>query len=334
MAKVTIEDVSRRTGLSRGTVSRALNNRPDISEQTRQRVLAECRKLNYVPSRAARSLATGRNYAVAVVVDDLHATFSADLLSGAIEQAARSQYAVNITYLPHDQAGQVSALQGLSRERTDATLLAAPLSAEAATVVQDSFADAIIAASFPVEGVSCDVLMPDSVESGRLAAKHVCRGAANNDVLYVHNSAAVGADGRLQGFQSQCGDEGLDPEAITLRLPTAWRSGRPLAALTDRISKAGRIAASDDFTAVTIMFICQRLGRTPGEDVAVMGQANERVGALISPGLTTIDLNGKEVGRRAMEILLARVEETRLDAAQTVAVAPRLVARESTRHLS
>ncbi|MCH7870086.1 MAG: LacI family DNA-binding transcriptional regulator, partial [Planctomycetes bacterium] len=216
----------------------------------------------------------------------------------------------------------------------DATLLAAPLSAEAVTVVKDSFADAIVASSFPVEGVNCDVLMADSVESGRLAARHICRGASNDDVLYVHNPAIVGADGRLQGFESQCRGEGLDPEAITLRLPAAWQSGRPLAALTDRIGKAGRIAASDDFTAVTVMMICQRLGRTPGEDVAVMGQDNERVGALISPGLTTIDLNGKEIGRRAMETLLARVEETRADAAQTVAIAPRLVARESTRHLS
>lgn len=334
MAKVTIEEVSRRTGLSRGTVSRALNNRADINEQTRQRVLAECRKLNYVPSRVARSLATGRDYAVAVVVNDLHATFSADLLSGAIEQADRSQYAVNIAYLSHDQAEQASSLQNLSRERIDATLLAAPLSAEAAMVVKESFADAIVASIFPVEGVKCDVLMPDSVESGRLAARHICRGAAKDEILYVHNSAAVGADGRLQGFHSQCAAEGLDAEAITLRLPAAWQSGRPLAALTDRIGKAGRIAASDDFTAVTIMMICQRLGRTPGEDVAVMGQDNERVGALIWPGLTTIDLNGKEVGRRAMETLLARVEETRADAAQTVAVAPRLVARESTRHLS
>ena len=138
----------------------------------------------------------------------------------------------------------------------------------------------------------------------------------------------------MQGFQSQCSGEGLDAEAITLRLPTAWRSGGPLAALTDRIGKAGRIVASDDFTAVAIMIICQRLGRTLGEDVAVMGQDNERVGALISPGLTTIDLNGKDVGRRAMEAMLARVEDRRLDAAQTVAIAPRLVARESTRHLS
>ena len=54
MRKVTIEDISRDTGLSRGTVSRALNDRPDISTRTKQRVLETCRKLNYVPSFAAR----------------------------------------------------------------------------------------------------------------------------------------------------------------------------------------------------------------------------------------------------------------------------------------
>ncbi len=69
MARITIEDISRQTGLSRGTVSRALNDRPDISRQTKQRVLEACRKLNYLPSHAARSLATGRSFAVAVLVD-------------------------------------------------------------------------------------------------------------------------------------------------------------------------------------------------------------------------------------------------------------------------
>jgi DNA-binding LacI/PurR family transcriptional regulator len=99
MHKVTIEDISRDTGLSRGTVSRALNDRPDISPKTKQIVLESCRKLNYVPSHAARSLATGRNYAVAALVDNLESPFSAGFLRGAIDHARQAHYVVHVVEL-------------------------------------------------------------------------------------------------------------------------------------------------------------------------------------------------------------------------------------------
>ena len=89
MGKVTIEDISRSTGLSRGTVSRALNDRPDISAQTKQRVLEACLRLKYVPSHAARSLATGRRYAVAVLVDDLRTMFAGVVSSRGYQSCAR-----------------------------------------------------------------------------------------------------------------------------------------------------------------------------------------------------------------------------------------------------
>ena len=335
MAKVTIEEISRRTGLSRGTVSRAMNNRPDISEKTKQRVLALCRKLNYVPSRAARSLATGKNYAVAVVLSDLHAGFSADYLAGAVQQAAKSRYAVNIVHIGEDAAAQTAALQTLSRETIDATLLAAPLSPRAADLVRKSFAGETIVTSFPLEGIACDMISPDSAEAGRLAARHLCKDAGQDEVLYVCNSAVLGADERRGGFQSECQSRGLDPETITVRLKsTGDNSGESLEELTERIAKASRIAASDDLTAIGIMMICLRQGRTPGENVAVMGQGNEPAGRAVTPGLTTVDLNGREVGSRAMQVLLARVDQTRLDAAQKVEVAPRLIVRQSTRFLA
>ncbi|RMF85876.1 MAG: LacI family transcriptional regulator, partial [Planctomycetota bacterium] len=86
MGKVTIEDISRETGLSRGTVSRALNDRPDISAKTKRRVLEACRKLNYVPSYAARSLATGRRYAIAVIINSLTDPYDAEFARGVIAQ--------------------------------------------------------------------------------------------------------------------------------------------------------------------------------------------------------------------------------------------------------
>ncbi len=338
MAKVTIEEISRRTGLSRGTVSRALNDRPDINEQTKQRVLEECRRLNYVPSRAARSLATGRHYALAAVTGPIDSAFMSSLLSGAARQAARAQYGLQLVQLEDSSDQQNAVLQALAHDRIDGVFMAARAADEALARFRQSWGERPgIVCMRPTPGVSCDVVGPDERESGRLAARYMLRNAGPSDALYVHEPAAPAADERLEGFREACAAEGIDPKGLVFILASSdedreasWSQDGEL---RQRLRRAARIAASDDPTAVNVMLACARIGREPGRDVAIMGQGNERVGCCLSPGLTTTEFNGEEVGRRAVETLLARAEETRMDAPQTVEVAPYLVKRGSTRSL-
>jgi LacI family transcriptional regulator len=338
MAKVTIEEISRRTGLSRGTISRALNDRPDINDQTKQRVLAECRKLNYVPSRAARSLATGRNFALAVVAGPLGASFMTDLLSGAARRAAREQYALQLVQ-PEDSIEQQSTLlQALANDRIDGVLLAGTLTPAALARFRESWGERPgVVSTVPLPEIACDVVGPDSRESGRLAARHVLQGAEPMDVVYVHRPAAWAADARLEGFREVCTDRGIDPDAVIFVLSATLESGEATpddtAELQSRLRSVSRVVASDDFTAINVMIHCGRVGRDPGRDVAVMGQGNERIGPHVSPGLTTTECSGEEVGRRAVEVLLARAQGIRMDAFQTVEIAPRVVTRASTGNL-
>ncbi|MCA9244980.1 MAG: LacI family DNA-binding transcriptional regulator, partial [Phycisphaerales bacterium] len=168
MAKVTIEDISQETGLSRGTVSRAINNRPDISEATRARVLEACRKLNYRPSHAARSLATGRSYTVTFLYHQMDA-FSAQALRGVLAAAAEARYFVHLVSLDQQPAERIAALPS---ERLDGFIASCPLSREAVSQLAEVHPLRTVV-STTVEGpAGVDVFRPDLREAGRLQARY------------------------------------------------------------------------------------------------------------------------------------------------------------------
>ena len=331
MAKVTIEDISRRTGLSRGTVSRALNDRPDISKQTKQRVLECCRKLHYAPSHAARSLATGRSLAVAVLLDDLQTVFAASFLRGVLRRAQAAHYAVFATELGTQPEQQRTTIQGLVNERIDSVLVGMPTNEIISATLRETLEDRPVIACAPLEGIDCDLLIPDQAESGRLVARHLLENGTDS-LLYVHRSDSTAATERLAGFLEICRERGLDPDSITLKLPAEHHLARESREMIKQhLERVTAAAATDDFSAVELLTLCLESGRIPGQDVAIMGQGNERVGDRITPSLTTTDFCAEEIGRRAMETALARLGKTRMDAPQCAYVPPVLITRQSTK---
>jgi LacI family transcriptional regulator len=328
--KITIEDISRHTGLSRGTVSRALNDRPDISEQTKRRVLEACTQLKYVPSHAARSLATGRRYAVAILVDDLRSTFASSFLRGAIKRARQNHYAVHVSELGEDHAGALEHLRSLVSERVDSVLIGTWLSPELVRQVGEATAERSVVSTSPLELPAADLLAPDYVEAGRLAARCLIA-AAHNEILYVLGTDSAPTEQCRRGFYEVCLASGIDPDAITVTLgPRAPEYHGRLDALAERLGRVRGAAGSDDFVALELMLLAARIGRKPGRDLALIGHGNDPFGAYTTPTLTTIDLSGEEIGDRAMDLALQRVTKVRQDAPPQTLVAPILIQREST----
>lgn len=331
MAKITIEDISRYTGLSRGTVSRALNDRPDISSQTKELVLEACRKLNYVPSPAARSLATGRSYAVAVLVDDLRSSFGSTFLRGVIERASPNRYAVHVAEIGSDAGQATTRLRSLGYERIDSVLIAGALSGPLVQTLTETIESRPVIAGASLEGLSCDVLTPDHREVGRLVARHLLEGG-RRDVLYVFDSDSPATTDRLRGFHEVCEETGLNPEAVTAEVPR-WRAGNGdrFGSLGSRLSGVSAIAADNDFLALQILLLANQTGRKIGTDLAIIGSGNETFTERVTPSLSTVDYCGEEVGRRAMDTALQRIGKTRMDAPATTRIAPRLLLRDSSR---
>lgn len=326
MRKITIEDISRDTGLSRGTVSRALNDKPDISTRTKQRVLEACNRLKYVPSHAARSLATGRNYALTVLADNVQTSLNAGILRGVLRRAHASHYMVQVIETGTDSFED--SLETLSPERVDAVLITMPLDSRNARRLRERLDNRVLSAAWPLEGVPCDTFTPDFAEAGRIVARFFLRNGVH-EILYLHAANQAGAEGQLNGFHEVCRENGINPEDCTAKVDDV----RALDQIAARIQRARGIAATNDYLACAAQMLAMSLGRRPGEDLGIIGYGDEVVARSIHPDLTTLDGGGEEIGERMVEALLQRLGHERSENPEYSRVAPRMVCRGSTHHL-
>ena len=125
MTDATIRDVARRAQVSVASVSRALNNLANVSEQTRARVADAVRELGYVPHAGARSLSLARTNAIGVVLPDLHGEFFSEIVRGMDREASRRGYLLLLSNL-HAQAEQAQLALRAMHGRVDGLVVMAP----------------------------------------------------------------------------------------------------------------------------------------------------------------------------------------------------------------
>ncbi len=315
MAKVTIEDISQETGLSRGTVSRAINNRPDISEATRARVLEACRKLNYRPSHAARSLATGRSFTVTVLYTEMDA-LTAGILRGVLRAASDARYFVHMVSLADHP---IEVIEALPAERLDGFIAAGPLSDEVVRQIRtDHPAHGVVSAS--EQGVpDIDVIRPDYREGGRMQMRHIAAIGRRSAVLLRRGPRA---DMLADGVREVAQQSGIGLSSFEIAGPLGGEARQAIAA-------AEAVITTDDALAIDAMLVAAAAGRTPGADFALIGCGDEPIAAQVHPALTTLSLGGEEIGGRLLDTLVARVTGVRQDAPRLIEVAPTVVKRAS-----
>jgi LacI family transcriptional regulator len=327
MAKVTIEDISRETGLSRGTVSRALNDRPDISAATKQKVLDACQQLNYVPSKAARSLATGRSYVLIAVVDDLDQATVSAFLRGMLNKAHPANYAVQVFELGHDPEMRKQRLTRLPHERADGLMFHANLTAEEQAQLAAGLGDQPLTCYQALEGMQADAFGPDHRESGRIVARHLLE-RAGKKIAYVTLTDGTASAEREAGFCEIMASQDVPSEHCVIRVTPGDPDG--FTPLHERLPMLDGVAADDDRLAASIMLAAGRQGRQPGVNLAVVGQGNTSLANALNPSLSSVDWGACDAGERGVARVLDRIARTYTASPSTVAVAPRLIARAST----
>src|SRR5947199_2856133 len=122
---VTIHDVAAQAGVSVATVSRVLNGKEVVREETLQQVLAAAEKLHYVPNVAARSLSIRRSHTLGIVLPDVHGEFFSEVIRGIDVAARRAGYHILVSG-SHSDAGEMVAMINAMRGRVDGLLVMAP----------------------------------------------------------------------------------------------------------------------------------------------------------------------------------------------------------------
>jgi LacI family transcriptional regulator len=312
----TIRDVAEQAGVSIATVSRVLNDRADVSVETRERVREVARSVGYSADPAARALATHKTRLVAVVVGDNAGHRDLSLLFFGKVLAAISRRLAHADYEALLQAVD----SGIHQHRFDAAIVIGvddgdPLLAE--LVKRDV---PIVGVDVHISGGRTAFVGSDHADGVRLALAHLFALGHRRIAHVAGASNTVAGSERIAAFRREADRLGLAVPDEYVRdgdfsSASGYRETCALLALADRPTA---IVAASDLMALAALQAIRDVGLEPGNDVAIVGFDDLEAAALAHPPLTTIRQDRQELGTVAAERALELSEDPAAAPAPTV----------------
>jgi DNA-binding LacI/PurR family transcriptional regulator len=306
------------------TVSRVLNNQPNVSDATRERVAAAIAALNFRPSRTARALAHGSSRVIGVLEATGGRQYGPASTLAAIEDAARAQgYSVMIAAIdPANPGSAGAAVEHLLDQGAAGLILVGP----GATVndVTDAVAGVPLVVMHAAEGV--EPASADQTEGGRRAARHLLGLGHTTIALLAGPAGWLEAEARSSGFAAELAEAGL---TVVAQAAGDWTAGSGYAAGRALLARGGFTAVfcANDQMALGLLHAARDAGVVVPAQLSVVGFDDIGEAAHYAPALTTLRQDFPELGRRAIATLLAQLSGA---AGPEPMPAPELIVREST----
>ncbi|MCP2366277.1 DNA-binding LacI/PurR family transcriptional regulator [Agromyces flavus] len=322
----TIFDVARLAGVSHQTVSRVLNDLPNVRPATRARVEQAITQLRYVPSPAARALVTRRTRTLGLIVTGAPDYGPSSTALHFNEAARDARYAViTASMLETDAASMRSTAELLVRQNVEAIVLIAAQRAALDALDGIELGVPIVAVASEERGAMHRVWL-DQYAGARLAVEHLI-GLGHRAIRHVAGPLnAMDAAERVRGWAAALGDHGLparEPLVGDWSPGSGYVHGRALAADPDMTA----VFVSNDQMALGVMHALAEAGRSVPGDVSVVGFDDIPEAAFFAPPLTTIRQDFDALGRDAMAgVLTVLGDDDRMPAPRV----PDLVVRTST----
>ena len=323
-----IFDVARLAGVSHQTVSRVLNDLPNVRPATRQRVESAIAQLRYSPSPAARALVTRRTRTIGLVTPGV-SDFGPTSIAMHFNFAARAaRYSVDsVSSLDSDEATFRSVVEGLLRQRVDALVL---------VVVDIGLLEVVrgLDLSIPVVAASSTarrsplIVSIDQYRGARSAVRHLAE-LGHTRILHVAGPAAApDAIERVRGWRDELAERRLvivDPPRGDWSAASGYRIGSDL-----DVEPGSAIFVANDHMSIGVLSALRERGIRVPEDVSVVGFDDVPEAGFLYPPLTTVRQDFAALGELIMQKVLIAVEEPE-SATEDTPLPTHLIVRQSTR---
>lgn len=314
-ATVTIHDVAGRAGVSVATVSRVLNGKELVREETSRKVLAVAKSLRYVPNIAARSLSIRRSHTIGIVLPDVYGEFFSEVIRGIDLAARREGYHILVSG-SHSDTGEMLEVLEAMRGRVDGMAVMAPEVAVAA--LRDLLPSNLPLVLLNSPDSEHDAVTIDNYGGARTMMRHLA-GLGHERIAFIkgppHN---FDAGQRLRGFRDSS-RRGATLRAMEFDGDFTEGSGHDAA--RHFLSVAPRptaIFAANDSMAIGALSALAEAGVAVPGQVSVAGFDDIPIARYVAPPLTTVRVDIAELGRRAFELLEHRLHDAEYDARNEV----------------
>lgn len=337
MKRPTQVDVARHAGVSRATVSYVINGRKGgrvpISDETRQRVLASIEKLGYEPDARAQALRSGATKTIALIIPDLRNPHFCEYATGIEEAARAAGYHLLLSSTTLNDEYAVDIFTDLAQRRFDGLILVSSFILES-NEAQTTLAR-IRKRGLPIVELS-EYYGVDSVSADyRAATKEVMSyllslGHHRIGIIYGVGGHELAED-RLQPYRTSLESAGIpvNEDLIIKCGPTIEDGHQAAKKLLELVPRPTTIIAINDLLAMGALRAAADLGLEVPNDLSLVGYDNIPMANYLIPRLTTVTKDASELGRKAFEVLLARIQNPDIPRQQVHSQA-KLIIREST----
>ena len=304
-----MEDVAAAAGVSLATVSRVYSQPELVSEATREKVHAVARQMRYLPNLLAGSMAVKQSRVISAVVPVISSAIFSQTIEGLSNGLHDSGYELMLSQSGYDPEQEYSILKAFLGRRADGIVVAG-------AVTDPRCRDLLMNSGTPV--VEMWELIEDPVDMAvGFSNYHAARaaGAYLIEQGYRRFGFIGGTDqrtaARLKGFSDALREADLSPPPEVLIQSPSRSSfvagGHAMGSLLDEHAGLDSVFCTNDLLAAGALFECQRRGLSVPGQIAVMGFSDLDIGQVSVPSLSTVQVGAYEIGRRASEMLLARL---------------------------
>lgn len=330
----TMKDVARKAGVSINTVSRALNGKPDVNEDTKKRILEIADKLNYVPNFLAKGLVTKNTRTIGVIVSDNADPFFATIVKG-VEDFARSKgYNIILCNTDEKYEREEEAIRLLREKQVDGLLITlAPAQEKRADILELKRAETpFVLLNRHMDDVMTDYVINDNVYGAYIAVSHLIK-SGHKRIGYISGPSQISsARERLEGYKKALLENSIEfdnslVKESNLRMEDGYRIMRKLLELKNRPTAV--FAYSDLLAIGALRALVEAKLKVP-KDMALVGYDDIEFSEFLEVPLTTVHQPKYRIGQEGTKILINRIENKDSEGLHQIVLKPELVIRKST----
>ncbi|MFW5994099.1 MAG: LacI family DNA-binding transcriptional regulator [Halanaerobiaceae bacterium] len=307
---ITIKDIAKKSGVSVTTVSRVLNEKPDVNDQTRAKVLKIIEESNYRPNGMARSLVINQTYSIGLIIPDINNPYFPEVARGVEDQAQDSSYSVIFSSTDNKLEREKDVIDLMLHKRVDGLIVSLSLA-------NRSILERLEAKNIPV--VQLDRKIPDSIypavmidnqRSAYKAVQFLIDQGYSNIAHITGDLKTVPGQKREDGYRKAILDNNLrlDEESI-IEGDFSKKSGyKAMVKMIDEGNLPEAIFAANDLMAIGVLEVCRERNIKVPEDLVIIGHDDISIANLVYPSLTTMAQPKYKLGKKASQLLIDLIE--------------------------
>lgn len=331
---IRLKDIARDLNVSVITVSKAMRGKTDISDATRERVLARMKELDYQPNLTARSLVTGQSFIIGLIVPDLLNPFFTELAKSLVSALGKQSYGLILTSSEENAEVEQSEIRMMLARGVDALLIAScqPTLQGFMSVHNQNTPFVLLDRPFP--HLRANFVGTDDYAGGRLATEHLID-LGRRRIAYIGSPDLSAAADRFRGFRMALRDRDIElPEDFVLSNPNREEPGDSagyamMQTLLRRRHKPDGVFCHNDVVAIGAMKATLDAGLSIPENIAFVGFDNVRYSKYLQIPLTSVDQSTAQLGSTTAQLALDLIAK-KVDKPKTILLPPTLVLRQST----